>query len=537
MNKKLYILSLIFLTLNINNRLFSQENTNIKIETAGFFDKDNKKFPNATVLTRDNLGQVVITHDGVKMWCNQAFFYEDRNFIEAYGNVILKQGDTIDLKSSYLEYNGDNKLAYAKGNVILKEPTSTLYTESLFFDRNIQEAYYNNHGKLIRHPSDTIVSDQGRYFMDLKKYRFKENINLKTPKNDIYSKILDYFTESGLAYFFGPTDIFSEDTKIYCEIGYYDTNNDVGYLIQNAQIDFNDSEIKADSIYFDNKINYAAATNNIKITDTINKTTTTGHYAEIYKSIDSMYITKKALIASYQEKDSIYIHSDTILMTGNEENRIIRAYKNAKIYKSDLSGKADSIHFNRKNGIAQLININDQLTNPFIKTKKPILWNLENQITGDSIHLLFNIDNDQLDSLLVYNNALIINKDSLGTGFNQISGQKLYGKFINNELKKIDIIKNAESIYYLRNSENELVGIDRSKSGKIKILLDNNSIKKFKKINQIDGNTYPEEDFLEELKFLKGFYFREEEKPNSIKDLFKDDPKLILTKIKSLQIN
>ena len=93
------------------------------------------------------------------------------------------------------------------------------------------------------------------------------------------------------------------------------------------------------------------------------------------------------------------------LVQGNEENRIIRAYKNAKIYKSDLSGKADSIHFNRKNGVAQLININDQLTNPFVKTKKPILWNLENQITGDSIHLLFNKDNDQLDSLLVFNNA------------------------------------------------------------------------------------------------------------------------------------
>ena len=153
------------------------------------------------------------------------------------------------------------------------------------------------------------------YFMDLKKYRFKENINLKTPKHDIYSKKLDYLTESGLAYFFGPTDIYSEDTKIYCEIGYYDTNNDIGYFIKNAHIDFDDSEIKADSIYFDNKINYAAATNNIKITDTINKTTTTGHYAQVYKSIDSMYITKKALVASYQEKDSIYIHSDTILMT------------------------------------------------------------------------------------------------------------------------------------------------------------------------------------------------------------------------------
>ena len=340
-----------------------------------------------------------------------------------------------------------------------------------------------------------------------------------------------------MAYFYGPTNIYSDDTEIYCEIGFFDTNNDKGYFIKNAEIQFDDSNIKADSIYFDNNVNYASATNNIKITDTINKTTTTGHYAEIYKAIDSMYITKKALVASYQEKDSIYIHSDTILMTGNEENRIIRAFKNAKIYKSDLSGKADSIHYNKKNGLAQLININKQLTNPFAKTKKPILWNLENQITGDSIHILFNIKNDELDSLLVFNNALIINKDSLGTGFNQIAGQKLYGNFINNELKKIDIVKNAESIYYLRNSENELVGIDRSKSGKIKILLNNNSIEKFKKINQVDGNTYPEEDFLDELKFLKGFYFREDEKPNSINDLFKDDPQLILKKIKSLEIN
>ena len=43
----------------------------------------------------------------------------------------------------------------------------------------------------------------------------------------------------------------------------------------------------------------------------------------------------------------------------------------------------------------------------------------------------------------MFNNALIINKDSLGEGFNQISGQKLYGNFIDNELRKIDIVKNA----------------------------------------------------------------------------------------------
>ena len=73
-----------------------------------------------------------------------------------------------------------------------------------------------------------------------------------------------------MAYFYGPTNIYSDDTEIYCEIGFFDTNNDKGYFIKNAEIQFDDSNIKADSIYFDNNVNYASATNNIKITDTIN---------------------------------------------------------------------------------------------------------------------------------------------------------------------------------------------------------------------------------------------------------------------------
>ncbi|GIR21962.1 MAG: hypothetical protein CM15mP36_11690 [Flavobacteriales bacterium] len=77
------------------------------------------------------------------MTCNQAF-YEDRNFIEAYGEVSLKQGDTLNLKANFLEYNGDTRLVFAKGNVILNEPESDLYTESIYFDRNLQEGFYTN---------------------------------------------------------------------------------------------------------------------------------------------------------------------------------------------------------------------------------------------------------------------------------------------------------------------------------------------------------------------------------------------------------
>ena len=58
-----------------------------------------------------------------------------------------------------------------------------------------------------------------------------------------------------------------------------------------------------------------------------------------------------------QENDSIFVHSDTLMVTGKPEKRITRAYYNAKIYKSDLSGKADSIHMNQETGLTQLINL------------------------------------------------------------------------------------------------------------------------------------------------------------------------------------
>ena len=146
----------------------SQESTKIQIDSAGFFEKNDVKISNATILTRDNKNRVKISHDGVYLWCNQAYFYENKNYIEAFGDVRMLQGDTLNLTSNYLEYNGDNKQAYAKGNVELIEPNSELYTESLYFDRNKQEVFYNNNGKVIKHPEDTIYSQIATYYLDLK---------------------------------------------------------------------------------------------------------------------------------------------------------------------------------------------------------------------------------------------------------------------------------------------------------------------------------------------------------------------------------
>ncbi|MEO6346484.1 MAG: OstA-like protein [Aquaticitalea sp.] len=533
-----YVLLLMF-SLCFTITIYAQKPTTpskkIRIEYAPFINSDSLKGPGVTVFTRDNMQQVHFTHEGVDMWCDKAIYYEKEDFMEAFSNVVMKQGDTINMNAKYVEYSGKTQLAFASGNVILTEPKSILTTDTLYFDRVKQQAFYKTGGQVVRDSSGTITSRIGHYYMDSKKYQFVNDVVLVNPEYTLNTNQLDFYTESGYAYLYGPSTIVGETSTIYCERGFYDTENDTGYFVKKSKINYENRIVEGDSMYFDRKRDFASATNHIIVTDTINHSVAKGHYAEVWKAQDSMFITKHALAITVQQSDSIYMHSDTIRVNGPPEHRITRAYYNAKLYKSDLSGKADSIHADHKTGLTQLINLTRfSSTDAFSGKRNPVLWNLSNQMTGDTIHLIANPKTEQLDSLLVFNDAFIISKDTLGDGFSQTKGQRLIGLFKDNELYNVDVIKNAEVIYFMRNDQGELVGINKSKSGSINLQIENNEVVETRFINQVDGDIYPESQFPENARKLRGFVWREEERPTSVEDLFNDDPPLELPIIKGL---
>ncbi|WP_375237861.1 OstA-like protein [Aurantibacter sp.] len=527
---------LLFLFGLITQIAFTQNKT-IEIKEAGFGDKDEKNHPGASILTRNNQAQVHIYHEGIDMYCDKAIFYGKEDFIEAYGNVVMKQGDTINLTAKYAEYSGKTKLAFASGDVLLTEPSSTLTTDTLYFNREAQQAYYKSGGRVVRDSSGVITSTVGRFYMKEKKYRFLNTVKLVNPEYILTTNQLDFYTETGHAYMYGPSDIVGETSEIYSERGFYDTNNDTGYFEKNAKIDYDNREVKGDSLYFDRSKNFASATNNITVTDTINNSIIKGHYAEVYRAKDSVFITKRALAITIQENDSIYIHADTLMVTGKADKRITRAFKNAKIYKSDLSGKADSLHVNHQKGLTELININKGKIDAFSKTRKPVLWHLKNQMTGDTIHIISNPETEKIDSLKVFKNAFMISKDSIDVnGYNQISGQRLIGLFNDkNEIYQVDILKNAESIYYARNEEDDLIGIERSKSANISIFFESQDVVELRKLQQVDGTLFKEEEINAKERILKGFNWREEERPKNVEDLFSEDLPLNLPKIKGIE--
>ena len=512
----------------------AQRQERLTIRYSGFNKSSEEK--GAMTFVRDNSQQVHFVHKGVDLFCDKAIYYQSEDFIEAFSNVRMVQGDTVTMTAKYVEYSGKTELAFARGDVVLIEPQSVLTTDKLHFDRTKQQAYYDTDGKVVRDTSGTITSRIGRYYMQTKKYQFIEDVVLVNPDYTLNTERLDFFKDSGHAYIFGPSTIIGEDNRIYCERGFYDTKEDFGHFQRNAKIDYDNREVLGDSMYFDRKLNFASATNNIKITDTINNSIAKGHYAEVWKDQDSVFITKRALAITVQENDSIYMHSDTIMVTGPPEHRITRAFYDTRLYKSDLAGKADSIHANHKTGLTQLINLARlNSKDPFATRRKPVLWNMGNQMSGDTIHLISNVKTEQLDSLKVFNNAFLTSKDTISeNAFNQTKGKLLIGLFRDNELYNVDIIKNAEVIYYSRNEENELIGINKSKSGSINIGITNSEIDEITLINKVDGTLSPESLFPNNANRLRGFDWRGDERPTSVEDLFKDDPPIKLIKIKGL---
>jgi|TARA_B110000037_G_scaffold223099_1_gene302089 lipopolysaccharide export system protein LptA len=451
---------------------------------------------------------VVVEINGATIRCKRAEINSKINYLKAMGNVIMNQGDTVFQTSDFADYDGNIKLVTSWGNVVLKDPTMTLTSEKIKFDRARQHLYYNNYGT-IKDSINVLKSKEGNYFLESTKFQAYNNVTVVNPDQTLVTDHLEYFTDTGKAYLYKPSTITSEESVIYTEKGFHDSKNKISHLTKNSWIQYDDRLIEGDSLFHNELQNFSTATGNIRITDTINNSILKGGYGEFYRNNDSAFVVKRAVAITLQEKDSIYIHGDTLLVTGKPALRVVRAFHHVKFFKEDLRGKCDSLVSIQSSGLTKMF-------------RKPVLWSQESQITGDIIHFLTNKETEQMDSLKVLSNAFMIQKDS--AGYNQTKGRVILGKFENNDLKNIDVNGNAEVVQFVRNGEDELIGITKNKSSSIHITMKDKQMITAEFIGASSGRTYPEEDLRERDRILRGFIWRESEKPVTKKDIFYHNP-------------
>ncbi len=494
------IIFLLFISLS--SFVFSQQAKKIHIINADYtFPSEN----NSDVII--GLGNVFVEINGATIRCKRVEMYNKENRLEAMGDVVMNQGDTITQTSKFANYDGNLQLAKSWGNVILKDPTMTLTTETLHFDRKNQHLYYQTKGT-IKDSVNVLVSNRGNYFLKTNKFEAKSNVTVTNPDQIIKTNHLEYYTNSGKAYLFEPSTITGDKSLIYTERGFHDSKKKVSYLTKNSWIKYDDRKIEGDSLYYNQNTNFSSATGNIKVTDTINNGVIKGGYGEFFRAKDSAFVTKRAVAISLVEKDSLYIHGDILLLTGKPKKRIIRAYSHVKFYKSDLQGKCDSLYSSQSEGITKMF-------------RKPILWSQENQITGDIIHFLNDTITNKIDSLKVLGNAFMIQKDSIG--FNQTKGRTILGKFIDNDLRFVDVIGNSEVINFVRDEDKQLIGITKMRSSSIHLEMEDKQISSIEFRKKPAGKTYPEDELHKNDRQLKGFVWREKEQPKDKNGIFIND--------------
>ena len=96
----------------------------------------------------------------------------------------------------------------------------------------------------------------------------------------------------------------------------------------------------------------------------------------------------------------------------------------------------------------------------------------------------------------------------------------MVGHFIENELTTISVSGNGQSIYYARNSDEQITGVNRSECSNMLITLSDNEIQDISLLTSPDATLYPPDELSSKELKLKGFSWRHSERPLSKEDIF-----------------
>lgn len=572
-NVKLPILMLLIGLLEFAGNGFAQTRKNVEILSCDDLKYDARIAANAQRL----LGNVNIRVDGALMWCDSLYSYEN-NTVDAFGRVHIIRGDTLNMYSDFINYNGNTKLAKARRNVKLIDKQVTLTTDSLDYSMTNDMASYNYSGT-VKDSTNVLNSVIGQYYVNEKKAYFKTKVDGVTKDYKIKSDTLIYFTNTKKVYIEGPTYIFNEKDTLYAEYGWYDSMKNYARLTKRPKIWNEKQLVKADSIFYDKENGEGLAMGHARVQDIENSIVVVGSRVKYNDLTKIASATDSAVFIQYSKTDSLYLHADYLKtmpdttakrMFGANKKEITKpATKLTAQRKPVVSQASPAIQAYQKkqdklamkpDSVLTKAMVNDTISVDSLKTKpkkkddrlvlayykvrffrsdmqgkcdslaywskdstiqmftQPIIWSSRSQISANYIEMI-NRTKDP-DEVHMMEDAFIISMEEDSVRFNQIKGKNMIGYIRNNELNKIDVNGNGESNYYA-SDKSGVIGLNKAQSSNITIYMNKGKVKKISFIKSPDGELKPIAELQEGDKILPGFNWQDEIRPKNKEDIFR----------------
>lgn len=481
------------------------------------------------------------------------------------GGKIVNGENVLTSKNGY--YFASTRDAYFRYNVVLTSPDALIKTDTLRYNATSKIAYFygptNIYGK-----DDTLYTENGTYNTENDQARFgKKNLYTQGSKS-LKGDSLFYDRKAGYGRAIGNITFrdTAEKAELYGGIGLYRKSDESILVTKNPYVVIisEADSAKVDSIFYtaDTLFSKVVFTKDIKpyrkdelkadtdvsgtepiaagakpASPATMKTVADSTALKLPATADSIKravqvvpdkkiplparakpkvsaVPAKSTVRPGQRGSSAPVPADTLarikaasldsIPSDTSRSRIIAAYHNAKIFKSDLQARADSMFFS----------YSDSTIRCYVK---PILWAQSSQLTGDTIYL--QLKNKKLDNMILQNNSFIVNSEnSDSTNFNQIKGKVISGYFKENKLNQMFVDGNAESVYYVKD-DTAYVGLNHQISGRIKMIFQDGKLKNINSIRSVQGSTKPMDEITEEDKILKGFIWKPKDRPKSKEEI------------------
>jgi lipopolysaccharide assembly outer membrane protein LptD (OstA) len=513
-----------------NNPQKSAPAEKVKLVHSDFFQKSLEKYSGNPFFK----GNVQFVHQGSILTADEVIFYQDQNFVKAIGNVKLQNADGSVITSGEMEYDGNTQKGIARKKVLLVDPGQTIETETLYYDRLSNKAYFNTGGTITK-DGNVMYTKSATYDLNSRIIDFTGNVRIDNAEYTVEGINIVQNQNTNTATFNGATTITNKKNPsnlIYTEKGTYNMNSKEVYLKKNSRIHYNGKILTGDDLYFNQITGFGTGKGNVTLRDPLENRYMKGGYGEIFEKKDSAMMTDKPYAVKILEKDSMYFSAERILayqkldsLDPLQKKSFLRAYKKARMFKTNIQVRADSLSFNETDGVMHL-------------DGKPIAWSGEKQVTGDKIEAYFDTENEFIDSLKVIGNAFAISKaDSLNLKdeFNQVKGKLMTIYYKNNEISLAKVIGNAQAITYAddqneKTKEVERIGVALSTCGTIEAEFEDRKVQIIS--CNIGANTeiYPMSLIKNEQRFFPDFNWNTKDRLRTWRDIFVESPEYEETK-------
>ncbi len=184
---------------------------------------------------------------------------------------------------------------------------------------------------------------------------------------------------------------------------------------------------------------------------------------------------------------------------------LITATGNVKVYRKDIQAKTDSLVFFQLDSIARMYN-------------RPVVWNEEgaHQYVAETISLL--IADERLQQADLMTDAFVIIREN-PVSFDQIKATEMMAYFDTSAtLRRYDALGGASAIFYLEEN-GDFATVNKVESSMMSAYLTDGQLDRVYYFDNPKNNAYPVVKLPKEERELKGFNWREDERPTSRYDI------------------